>query len=346
MPLALVAPSLDRLDGYAAALGTGWSPNNVRDVSAEQLAAIEQDPEGFVASLTSRTGTIVLPSGRSVPKLPFILRWLWDGEFCGSITLRWQDGTDDLPDHVLGHIGYAVVPAKRRLGYASEALRLIMPEARALGLNQVEVTCDPDNGVSRRVIEKNGGVLIEKFDARDYLKTELRFVIDLRRILVTPRLLLTPIDEADFADLAALNADPEVGGRLKHGVLTEAQTRAQFDGYRAIWAERGFGVFALRLRETGAFVGIAGLWDHDGGLGTALRYAVMPEHRGTGLAREAATGILNFAKRQNIHPIIAATRENNIASQRILTDLGFTLRDISGEPGHRVMVFELAGKPA
>lgn len=166
------------------------------------------------------------------------------------------------------------------------------------------------------------------------------------RQFATPRLLLTPIAEADLADLVALNGHPEVGGKLKHGVLTEAQTRAQFDGYRAIWDERGFGVFALRLRETGAFVGIAGLWDHDGGLGTALRYAIMPEHRGTGIAREAATGVLHFAKAQNIHPIIAATRENNIASQRILTNLGFVLRDISGETGHRVMVFELAGKPS
>lgn len=162
----------------------------------------------------------------------------------------------------------------------------------------------------------------------------------------TPRLLLTPIGEADFADLAALNADPEVGGRLKHGVLAEAQTRAQLDGYRAIWSERGFGVFALRLRDSGAFVGIAGLWDHDRGLGTALRYAVMTEHRGKGYAREAATGVLNFTEMENIHPIIAATRENNIASQRILTDLGFSLRDISGEPGHRVMVFELPERPS
>jgi RimJ/RimL family protein N-acetyltransferase len=160
--------------------------------------------------------------------------------------------------------------------------------------------------------------------------------------LTTSRLVLTPITEADFADLAALNAHPEVGGRLKHGVLTEAQTRAQLADYRAIWATRGFGVFAVRLRDGGAFVGIAGLWDHDGGLGTAMRYAVMPEHRGSGLAREAAGAVLDFARSQNVHPLIAATRETNVASQRILADLGFALRDIGGEPGRRVMVFELA----
>lgn len=345
-PLSLVPPSIERLGGYASALRTGWSPNNVRDVSAEQLEALERDRSEFITSLTSRAGAITLPSGRQVPKLPSIVRWLWDGDFCGSISLRWQDGTDALPDHVLGHIGYAVVPAKRGFGYASRALRLILPEARAIGLNQVEITCDPDNFVSRRVIEKNGGVFLGSFDAVDYGKSELRFTIDLRRILITPRLVLTPIAEGDFADLAALNADPQVGGKLKHGVLTEAETRAQFDGYRAIWAGRGFGVFALRLRETGAFVGIAGLWEHDGGLGTALRYAIMPQHRGTGLAREAAMAVLDFARTQDIHPIIAATRESNIASRRILTDLGLSLRETRGEPGHRVMVFELPERPS
>lgn len=160
--------------------------------------------------------------------------------------------------------------------------------------------------------------------------------------LTTSRLILTPIGEADLADLIALNADPEVGGRLKHGVLSEAETRAQFAGYRAIWEERGLGVFAARRREDGAFIGIAGLWDHDGGLGTALRYAVMPAHRGTGLAREAAMAVLDFARKENIRPLMAATRENNVASQRILTDLGFVLREMRGAPGQRVMVFELA----
>jgi predicted acetyltransferase len=41
---------------------------------------------------------------------------MWDGEFCGSIGLRWLPGTEELPPHCLGHIGYAVVPWKRRLG--------------------------------------------------------------------------------------------------------------------------------------------------------------------------------------------------------------------------------------
>jgi predicted acetyltransferase len=88
---------------------------------------------------------------------------LWDGEFCGSIGFRWQPGSAELPPHCLGHIGYAVVPWKQGLGYATLALRQLLPEARAEGLPYVEITTDRANIGSQRVIEANGGVLFERF---------------------------------------------------------------------------------------------------------------------------------------------------------------------------------------
>jgi predicted acetyltransferase len=88
---------------------------------------------------------------------------MWDGEFCGSIGLRWVPGQPDVPRHVLGHVGYAVVPWKRGRGYAKQALAAILPEAKALGLEYVEMTTDPDNLASQRVMLANGAVLIERF---------------------------------------------------------------------------------------------------------------------------------------------------------------------------------------
>jgi predicted acetyltransferase len=98
-----------------------------------------------------------------VPRLPGLRCWLWDGEFCGVIGLRWQAGTTALPSYVLGHVGYSVVPWKRRLGYATEALRQLLPLARAEGLPHVDLTTDPDNRASQKVIVANGGVLVERF---------------------------------------------------------------------------------------------------------------------------------------------------------------------------------------
>ena len=88
---------------------------------------------------------------------------MWDGEFCGSIGFRWQPGTEALPPHCLGHIGYSVLPSKQRRGHATQALRDMLPHARAERLRYVEITTDPANVASQRVIEANGGILHERF---------------------------------------------------------------------------------------------------------------------------------------------------------------------------------------
>jgi predicted acetyltransferase len=177
-PLRLVAPSLELLPQYEAALAAGWSPDTERDVSAEQLAAARRDPRGFFTELTRQDGVIMLASGQYVPRLPSQVFWIDDGEFCGAISLRYDPGTDALPSYVSGHIGYAVVPWKRRRGYATRALALILPVAREVGLHRVEITCDEDNEASRRVILANGGAPAGTRPSGR--KTKLAFTIDLR----------------------------------------------------------------------------------------------------------------------------------------------------------------------
>ena len=160
-------PALDMLDSYAAALRTGWSPHTMRPEAAdEELAAIAADPGVFVASLVDREAvgpSVLQPDGTLGFRIPGYRKWMWDGEFAGTIGFRWQPGTDALPPHVLGHVGYSVVPWKRRLGYATAAVAAILDDARAEGLTQVELTTDHDNIASQRVIERNGGVLVDGF---------------------------------------------------------------------------------------------------------------------------------------------------------------------------------------
>jgi predicted acetyltransferase len=164
----LVWPSREHLPSYVAALERGWSADNLRGevVAREELAQVNADPSAFLASLVDREAKgapVTLPDGSVVARLPGFRRWLWDGEFCGSIGFRWQPGTTGLPPHCLGHIGYAVVPWKQGRGYATLALRLLLPEAKAVGLPVVEITTDPENLASQRVIQANGGVLVERF---------------------------------------------------------------------------------------------------------------------------------------------------------------------------------------
>ncbi len=104
---------------------------------------------------------------------------MWDGDFAGIISLRWQPGRGELPPWCLGHIGYSVVPWKRRRGYATEALRLLLLEARAVGLPYVEITTSEENAASQRVITANGGVLVEKLVTAERDDELMRFRIEL-----------------------------------------------------------------------------------------------------------------------------------------------------------------------
>jgi predicted acetyltransferase len=166
--LSLVVPARQHLSSFVAALNAGWSPDNLRGSKAgdEALAQIAEDADRYLALRIDREAKgppITLPDGTQVQRLPGLVLWMWDGEFCGTIGLRWQRGTPALPPHVLGHIGYGVVPWKRQRGYAKRALGLMLVEAAKEGLPYVELTCDVDNEPSQRTIVANGGVLIERF---------------------------------------------------------------------------------------------------------------------------------------------------------------------------------------
>ncbi len=159
--LRLVMPGLNYLDGYAAALARGWSPDTGKDVSAAQLAQVRADRAGFVANMARLdVGTLVQPDGTLKERISGRIAWLWDGEFYGVINYRYLHGTEDLPAHVSGHVGYAVVPWKQRRGYATRALGLMLPIARQDGLRRALITCDFDNEASRRVIEAHGGAFV------------------------------------------------------------------------------------------------------------------------------------------------------------------------------------------
>ena len=160
--MELVVPGLEHVDSYVDARRSGfaWGLLGGEAAIADALRELAADPGRWLQLLQDDDPvgrTITLPDGSAVPRLPQFTRWMWDGAFAGVITFRWQPGSDELPPHVLGHIGYGVVESRRRRGYATQALRDILVLPRNLGLSQVQITADPDNIASQRVILNNGG---------------------------------------------------------------------------------------------------------------------------------------------------------------------------------------------
>lgn len=96
-------------------------------------------------------------------RVPQTVYWLLRGDYpVGLIKLRHH--LNDALRQMGGHIGYSVRPSERGKGLGTVMLRLVLAKAQDLGLTQVLLTCLEHNVPSRRMIEKNGGVL-EKLEA-------------------------------------------------------------------------------------------------------------------------------------------------------------------------------------
>jgi predicted acetyltransferase len=80
-----------------------------------------------------------------------------DGQLVGRSSIRFE--MNDFLATRGGHIGYAVLPAFRRKGYATAILTESIVIARNEGVSAILVTCDDSNVASAKVIERCGGVL-------------------------------------------------------------------------------------------------------------------------------------------------------------------------------------------
>jgi predicted acetyltransferase len=80
-----------------------------------------------------------------------------DGALVGRVSIRFA--LNDWLAREGGHIGYGVVPAFRRRGYATEILGQAIAMAHNEGVDPLLVVCDEDNVASATVIERCGGLL-------------------------------------------------------------------------------------------------------------------------------------------------------------------------------------------
>ncbi len=167
--MKIIKPTHVHVLSYLQALRRGWSDapsEGEPDVAGKRIADIEQDPDVFL-ELFDDLGAKALPyllSDQTVAyAVPSIRRWIWDNrtdQYCGSLSLRWKPGTTELPDHIMGHIGYTVPPWMQCKGFASFGLRAMIGIAKTQSLPFVYLITDLDNYASQRVILKNDGQLI------------------------------------------------------------------------------------------------------------------------------------------------------------------------------------------
>jgi RimJ/RimL family protein N-acetyltransferase len=148
--------------------------------------------------------------------------------------------------------------------------------------------------------------------------------------LETARLLLRSWREEDLDPYARICADPEVM-RYLSGTMTRDEAAQQMDRLMRHWEERGFGVWAVEGKSSGAFVGFIGLLYHEewpeGEHKTEVGWRLDRSFWGRGLATEGARASLKYGfEALRLERVISIIHPKNAASSRVAEKAGLTLR--------------------
>jgi RimJ/RimL family protein N-acetyltransferase len=142
----------------------------------------------------------------------------------------------------------------------------------------------------------------------------------------TQRLTLRGFEERDFDAYADLVADAEVTRFLGDGSpISAADAWRQMAMILGHWQLRGFGLWAVEERSTGALIGRIGVHEPGGWPGFELAYTLGRQYWGKGYATEGGRASLDHARRVlGRSEIISIIRPDNIGSIRVATALGAT----------------------
>lgn len=131
--------------------------------------------------------------------------------------------------------------------------------------------------------------------------------------LQTPRLTLRGWRSGDADDYGRLLADPETAPFITRGGRPYDARRswAEMAFLTGHWQLRGYGMFVVEERESGAFAGRVGPLQPEGWPGFEVAWAIAPHARGKGFATEAADSRSGF----DVSRIISIIHDLNLASQ-------------------------------
>ena len=140
-------------------------------------------------------------------------------------------------------------------------------------------------------------------------------------VLETQRLILREPRLADFdtyADFSASSRADFVGGPMDR-----AQAWRRFASGIGHWILRGFGLWTIEDKTTGAVAGRTGLIAHEGWPETELGWQIYDGFEGRGYAHEAATLARDHATRvMGLPPMISLIAPANSRSRRLAERMG------------------------
>jgi RimJ/RimL family protein N-acetyltransferase len=157
----------------------------------------------------------------------------------------------------------------------------------------------------------------------------------MHRVLETVRLRLRPWREEDLDPFAAFCADEE-SRRYLGGVSGRPDAWRSMAVIVGHWTLRGYGIWVIEDKATGAFAGYSGLWSPEGWPGQEVTWSVCAAFRRRGYAVEAAQRARDFAYDELKWPTaVSIIHPDNTASQRVAARLGAAIEkrtELRGSP--------------
>jgi RimJ/RimL family protein N-acetyltransferase len=160
--------------------------------------------------------------------------------------------------------------------------------------------------------------------------------VEPRPTLSTERLYLRWLTPEDAAFMLRIWNDPTfvryVGDR---GLRTEDDARQALSAGPLTTYERyGYGPYLVCLQATGRPAGICGLFRRQGLDDPDIGYALLPEYRGLGLAREAADAVIEHARVDlGLTRLTAIVAADNASSLGLIQRLGLSFERMISLPG-------------
>jgi RimJ/RimL family protein N-acetyltransferase len=147
------------------------------------------------------------------------------------------------------------------------------------------------------------------------------------KILETDRLMLRQFTSEDAGFILQLLNEPSfihfIGDR-KIRSLDGAKVYIK-NGPVASYAQHGFGLYLVELKETGDSIGMCGLIKRENLDDVDIGYAFLPAFWSNGYAVESALAVRDFARDVvRLKRIVAITDPQNHASIRVLEKIGMT----------------------
>ncbi|GHE30450.1 GNAT family N-acetyltransferase [Streptomyces hydrogenans] len=150
--------------------------------------------------------------------------------------------------------------------------------------------------------------------------------------LRTERLELRPVRSADLPAVTRLWTDPEVRRHLGGPVIASVVRIRQ----RRIVGAPGF--HAVVRAEDRAVLGLVTVEPAGHGGETEVSYQFLPEHWGSGYAREAVAAAVARAL-ETVPSVVAVTQEANARSRRLLEAVGLEHEESFEEWGARQVLY-------